>query len=51
MADMRIAARQYTREHGDDLPEVRDWVATHDARKLAGQTSIAATAATGGDDE
>ncbi len=25
MADRRLEARAYTREHGDDLPEVRDW--------------------------
>src|SRR2546429_9458850 len=25
MVDDRLRARQYTREHGDDLPEVRDW--------------------------
>ena len=50
MVDKRITAREYTREHGDDIPEVRDWV-WPDARKLAGQTSIAATAATGGDNE
>jgi xylulose-5-phosphate/fructose-6-phosphate phosphoketolase len=25
MADMRIAARDYTREHGEDIPEVRNW--------------------------
>ena len=25
MADARLRARAYTREHGDDLPEVRDW--------------------------
>ena len=26
MTDARLAARTYTREHGDDLPEVSDWV-------------------------
>jgi xylulose-5-phosphate/fructose-6-phosphate phosphoketolase len=26
MVDDRLRARQYTREHGDDMPEVRDWV-------------------------
>ena len=26
MSDARLAARAYTREHGDDLPEVSDWV-------------------------
>jgi xylulose-5-phosphate/fructose-6-phosphate phosphoketolase len=25
MTEQRLAARAYTREHGDDLPEVRDW--------------------------
>jgi xylulose-5-phosphate/fructose-6-phosphate phosphoketolase len=26
MVDDRLRARQYTREHGDDMPQVRDWV-------------------------
>jgi len=26
MADMRLRARAYTREHGEDAPEIRDWV-------------------------
>jgi xylulose-5-phosphate/fructose-6-phosphate phosphoketolase len=25
MVDERLRARAYTREHGEDLPEVRDW--------------------------
>ena len=26
MVDSRIAARAYTRDHGEDMPEIRDWV-------------------------
>jgi xylulose-5-phosphate/fructose-6-phosphate phosphoketolase len=50
MQDKRLAAREYTREHGDDIPEVRDWVwpAAVGARTDA---SVAATVATGGDNE
>jgi xylulose-5-phosphate/fructose-6-phosphate phosphoketolase len=25
MVDERIRHRAYTREHGDDMPDVRDW--------------------------
>jgi xylulose-5-phosphate/fructose-6-phosphate phosphoketolase len=28
MADRRLAARAYTREHGEDAPEIRDWTWT-----------------------
>ena len=28
MADRRLAARAYTREHGDDAPEIREWTWT-----------------------
>ena len=50
MVDRRLAAREYTREHGDDLPEVRDWV-WPDARGAISSSEIAATASTGGDNE
>jgi xylulose-5-phosphate/fructose-6-phosphate phosphoketolase len=26
MVERRLEARAYTREHGDDDPEIRDWV-------------------------
>ncbi|RAY13392.1 phosphoketolase [Actinomadura craniellae] len=29
MADSRVAHRAYTREHGEDSPEIRDWVWPH----------------------
>lgn len=48
--DMRLAARRYAREFGEDQPEVADWV-WPDAREVAGDTKVAATAATGGDNE
>ena len=48
MADKRIAAREYTRSHGDDIPEVRDWVWPA-ARKLG--VEAAGTSDTGGDNE
>jgi xylulose-5-phosphate/fructose-6-phosphate phosphoketolase len=34
MVDERLRLRAYTREHGDDAPEVRDWVLPH--RESAG---------------
>ena len=48
MADKRIAAREYTRSHGDDIPEVKDWVWPA-ARKLG--VEAAGTSDTGGDNE
>ncbi len=50
MVDKRIAAREYTREHGDDIPEVRDWVWS-DAREADVDATVDAAAATGGDNE
>jgi xylulose-5-phosphate/fructose-6-phosphate phosphoketolase len=50
MVDNRLTAREYSRVHGDDLPEVRDWVwpAADGARA---DNNIGATATTGGDNE
>jgi xylulose-5-phosphate/fructose-6-phosphate phosphoketolase len=50
MVDSRIAAREYTREHGDDIPEVRDWV-WPSAAAAGAAGGVSATAATGGDNE
>jgi xylulose-5-phosphate/fructose-6-phosphate phosphoketolase len=50
MQDKRLEARQYTREHGDDLPEVRDWV-WPDAQDLVDTEQVDATVGTGGDNE
>jgi xylulose-5-phosphate/fructose-6-phosphate phosphoketolase len=50
MVDQRLAARQYTREHGEDMPEIRDWVWPA-ARATAGSAVIDAVATTGGDNE
>jgi xylulose-5-phosphate/fructose-6-phosphate phosphoketolase len=29
MADARLRARDWTREHGEDIPEVADWTWQH----------------------
>jgi xylulose-5-phosphate/fructose-6-phosphate phosphoketolase len=50
MVDKRLAAREYTRAYGDDIPEVRDWV-WPDALGVQANGSVDATAATGGDNE
>ena len=46
--DKRLEAREYTRAHGDDLPEVRDWVWPAAG---AGGAALSATLSTGGDNE
>ena len=48
MVDERLAAREYTRAHGDDLPEVRDWVWPGAG---AARAELSATISTGGDNE
>jgi xylulose-5-phosphate/fructose-6-phosphate phosphoketolase len=53
MVDARLRAHEYTREHGEDLPEVRDWVwpdAGETGTEVGGPQQNA-TAATGGDNE
>jgi xylulose-5-phosphate/fructose-6-phosphate phosphoketolase len=50
MADARLRAREWTRTHGEDLPEVRDWVWV-DAEGLVEPEGLSAAAATGGDNE
>ncbi|MFC4628844.1 phosphoketolase [Promicromonospora alba] len=50
MQDARLRARAWTREHGDDIPEVRDWV-WPDAQDLADGGQVDATLGTGGDNE
>lgn len=54
MVDARLHARQYTREHGEDIPEVRDWVwpdAGETGTEQGGPQRISATSATAGDNE
>jgi xylulose-5-phosphate/fructose-6-phosphate phosphoketolase len=51
MVDERLHARQYTRERGEDLPEVRDWVWPGARDREDVRSAIGATAVTGGDNE
>ncbi|MNW56972.1 Xylulose-5-phosphate/fructose-6-phosphate phosphoketolase [compost metagenome] len=53
MVDARLEARQYTREHGEDIPSVRDWVwpDAGDTATAEGGPAYDAAAATGGDNE
>ncbi|WP_431837767.1 phosphoketolase family protein [Cellulomonas sp. Y8] len=54
MVDARLRAHDYTRKHGEDLPEVRDWVwpdAGETGTEEGGPQQSTATLATGGDNE
>ncbi|MGB3354492.1 MAG: phosphoketolase family protein [Mycobacterium sp.] len=51
MADKRIAAREYTRVHGDDIPEVKEWVWPAAAEAGVAPGRAAGAADTGGDNE
>ncbi|RMI09225.1 phosphoketolase family protein [Cellulomonas triticagri] len=54
MVDARLRAHEYTRAHGEDLPEVRDWVwpdAGETGTEEGGPQQSAATLSTGGDNE
>jgi xylulose-5-phosphate/fructose-6-phosphate phosphoketolase len=51
MVDKRITAREYTREFGDDIPEVRDWVWPEAREAGAAGGGGGAAASTGGDNE
>ncbi|MBU4213363.1 MAG: xylulose 5-phosphate/fructose 6-phosphate phosphoketolase, partial [Actinobacteria bacterium] len=50
MVDARIEAREYTRERGEDIPSVRDWV-WPDAGDAAEPAQVDAALFTGGDNE
>ncbi|MCC2593805.1 phosphoketolase family protein [Tessaracoccus sp. OS52] len=50
MADRRMDARAYARVHGEDLPEVSEWV-WPDSGNTASERQARAVAATGGDNE
>ncbi|WP_099020723.1 phosphoketolase family protein [Mycolicibacterium palauense] len=51
MVDKRLAAREYTRAYGDDIPEVRDWVWPAARGTLSAAEADAAASTTGGDNE
>jgi len=50
MGDMRRRARSWTREHGEDLPEVRDWSWSDTQPERGASPSTTAAAADTGDD-
>jgi xylulose-5-phosphate/fructose-6-phosphate phosphoketolase len=51
MVDTRRRARQWTRDHGDDLPEVRDWqwVPSGESPERDNSPSVTAAATTSAD--
>ena len=49
MGDVRRRARQWTREHGDDLPEVREWRWSEQASPGHGHSPSTTAAATSAD--
>jgi xylulose-5-phosphate/fructose-6-phosphate phosphoketolase len=53
MADARLEARQYTRDHGEDMPSIAAWVwpDAGDTAIEVGGTPGSSVAATGGDNE
>jgi len=54
MADARLDARQYTRDHGEDMPSIADWVWPHahtTAIEVGGPLRGSSVTATGGDNE
>jgi len=56
MQDARLAARQYTRDHGEDIPAVTDWTwpgatAEHAGAASVGTDGLSASGSTGGDNE
>ncbi|MFD1506631.1 phosphoketolase family protein [Georgenia yuyongxinii] len=51
MVDLRLEARQYTREHGEDIPAVADWVWPDVGETGTEQGGPNAAVTTGGDNE
>jgi xylulose-5-phosphate/fructose-6-phosphate phosphoketolase len=52
MQDARLTARQYTREHGEDIPEVANWAWDHDSTGHAqdsAEETVNLSSDTGGD--
>ena len=51
MVDARLAAREYTRSHGEDDPAIRDWVWPDAGDTALPEGGPSATVSTGGDNE